>query len=424
MLRGVAVQGAGASRTIIAGSRLFDPRAKGGAYGDRLYATIVMGDNSRATRLAGFTLQPGRSNPGPYYYGVYCAEGNAAAADANPTEPNTVLDDLVIGPEYDTGLVATTSTKPVNSGCNVRVTRTSFERSYTGIWAFGCNPTAGHGTPNGEGEVPVALELGDGTAAGGNTFHHQDLPDNNATGVSVGGCVTHVSVRYNVFNELNGGVYIEQPLGSGPANRNHFFFENNTFERLSTFGLYVRGGAIRIEKLQSNRFSEITTVYRPGTGYQGLGIGLDGLSENAMPLIVKARNNVFVANDAAMAIHSPNYLPSFPKSDFGTPEDADAGTSFDPGNNVFSCNSEPAGADVVASADIIIQIDQAPVPVPFFFAGNVWDRVQPSYTRFPLDSQFNGYDIATSGNVFVPLRTEGARKVDGADSACPDGRVR
>jgi hypothetical protein len=390
-----------------------------GASCSKLFATVVMGDDSRVTHLAGLTLQPGRSNPGPYYYGVYCDGGNAAAADAPATEPNTVLDDLVIGPDYDTGLLATTSTLPAKSGCNVRVTRTSFERSYTGIWAFGCNPTAGYNTPA-AGEVPVALELGDGTAAGGNTFHHQDVIDNTGKGVSVGGCVTHVSARYNSFTDLDGGMYIEQSLGSGPANRNHFLIDNNTFERLSTFGLYARGGAIRIDELLSNRFSEITTANRLGTGYAGLGIGLDGLSENAMPLVVKARKNVFVANDEAIAMHSPSYLSTFPTSDFGTPANADAG--IDPGNNVFSCNSEPPGADPIAAADIEVWFEQAPAPVTLFFAGNVWDRAVPSRTTFPLDPTLNGVDISASPNVNV--QTAGATTVDGADAGCPDKRVR
>src|SRR5262249_8694381 len=57
---GIELHGAGANRTAIVGIGKYDATADGGAYTGPFWATLVVGDRSRPTRISGFALrQPG-----------------------------------------------------------------------------------------------------------------------------------------------------------------------------------------------------------------------------------------------------------------------------------------------------------------------------------------------------------------------------
>src|SRR5262249_44762947 len=134
--------------------------------------------------------------------GIVCERGNAAPASAAAATPNTILKDLVLSSNYDIGMIA--SAPSPGGGCNMRLTNSQVFAKNVGVSAVGCNddpPVL---------QNAVAVELGDGTPAGSNTFQFQ-IPASGVS-VSVGGCVTRMTARGNKFHGMNKGILVQQPL--------------------------------------------------------------------------------------------------------------------------------------------------------------------------------------------------------------------
>src|SRR5262249_5147438 len=151
----------------------------------------------------------------------------------------------------------------------------------------------------------------DDTVGGGNLFNGQDNENDEGAAIHVMGCVTHVTVSYNTFTSLDTGILIQQTLGA-QSTQNEFSVTHNRFEHLLNAGITISGGATVIRSLSDNSFSDVSTASRPSYGFPASALVLEGQDEPGFPLVAKARNNSFIANDIGIFFRSyGQYKASF-----------------------------------------------------------------------------------------------------------------
>jgi hypothetical protein len=331
------------------------------------------------------------------HYGIFCDRGSAWAPGAAPVDPNTILDNLVIGPAYEAGVVATASTAPIASGCNLSLTSSTILENEHGMRAYGCM-----NTPN----VPVAVRVGGDTAEMGVKFDSLRRAL-NGTGISFYECISRGDVRNSSFSNSDSGILVQAALnGSAPS---LFTFIGDKFDRLDNFGLAIIGGAPRVDRLENNAFTGISNV-TVGNAFLGAGLLVKGDDQASFPLIEHARGNRFIGNDVGLVVQGgPTLSQSF----------GDFGTVSDPGNNIFRCNSTPGivpakfvGGDVVIESDVVGQ-------VTFPFRGNSWDHDTPTVAG--PSNRTNGVDLAILSGLNPPTVDTG--QAMRSSENCPAGQT-
>jgi len=382
-LRGLSLEGAGADKTFIVGTGELDHSLAGGVFNATYQVTLLIGDRALHTRIAGLTVRPTSSFPALNYHGVLCDRGSASGEVMAPGG-QTTLDNIVVGPGYNVAVVATTSTSPSTTGCNLQMTGSTLTGGWAGLFGVGCARGGG-----GSGEV--VLDIGGADVASGNTISSMHMPD-AGWGVLVEECASG-RFRFNRFVDDGYGVSLDQSLATSPSS---FSFAHNTFESLWYQGLGTLGLAT-IDDLTDNQFIDISaSFWRVSQSAWATALATDAAN------LKRARNNKFIGNDIGvqLAVSDNSISPS----DFGTPAD--------PGNNVFRCNSSPPvgeGADV-----LVISNGSSILP----FAGNAWDHNPP--TVVTSDPYADGSDMVLNGSPSPQVDTSSASV---ATADCPINRV-
>jgi hypothetical protein len=386
-LRGsISLLGAGSEKTVIVGSGDFDHSAAGGAFNETYHLTILAGDTTGAITISGLTLLPSVPSAAPQYFGVFCDRGNAASA----SDGLTTLDGVTLGPGYHQAVMATTSTSPSSTGCNLRMVSSKITGVWVGIYGQGCEL--------GTGQAPVALDVGSDDPEKGNSFSWIRTVTNDGYGVLAQACVAKGVFRNNEFVDSARGIQIDQ-REHGTA-INSFTIRGNRFERLSVTGLWIYGYPPVVQEISDNTFQTIQRTLANDRQFRAI-----GLTISSGPRALKVRRNKFIGNDIGVLLvsNSINYSSSQPPSDFGT--------DAEPGENVFRCNS----TSVLGGADVRVELPGSGI-VPF--VGNQWDHVPPTALGGGLQS--DGVDIL----YFVSGATLDARAASSATSiACPLGRT-
>jgi hypothetical protein len=386
VLRGVALEGIGATPTRIEGSGVYQ---LGGAVSQLVPAsptvTLVVGDDTGTTHVSNVVVAS-PPNVKPAVFAMVCDRGNRATYPG-PADvaPNTLLDRVAVDGPSEYAIVVGTSTVPQPSGCNLQMTRSSVKNAYIGIYAVGCF-VGNSATDPIRDPVAIGIDLGDGTQEGGNTFSQLTADNLRGGGLVSGDCLRSFRSRWGVFRQSDAGMFVWLPERHGQMT-SVFTLEHNTFESLTRYGAFLRGGAMDIS-LADNVFHDIGgSVY---LGYPNAGLILDG-SLMEPPLFfhsLKARRNQFIDNDIGVYIHADAPVTFTPQTVFG-----DFGTSADPGNNVFACNSSPWVRTTddpwgLKGGDLGIQV---PGVLSLSFAGNQWDHASPTYATISMGP--NGSDI-------------------------------
>ena len=338
--------------------------------------------------------------PTANYLGVYCDQGNAANTQAAPppaTLPTatTVLSGVTIGPNYDYGIIAGTTTSPAALlGCNIKITGSTVNGNNNGMWIVGCG--------TGLGKISCAGQLGDGTAAGGNTFSNNK---SGGSGLSVKAwdCVSPLSFDNNTFDSDDNGVFITNHSGPGGGDSSLpqpdvYEVRNNTFKNLTGTGLTVDRGAI-IDQLTGNTFTGISTGATGSTN----GIGIAFTTSNSG--VNHARSNSFIGNDVGIQVEANAFVAT-------TRTNFDWGTAADPGNNVFACNSSAHAGGM--GGDFLFEM-AAGSTITLPMRTNKWDHAPPTSSATLAD----GLDIHTLNS--VTLDTTGAAL---ANVTCPAGHIK
>ncbi len=391
VLRGLSMVGAGQDKTFIVGSGDLDHATEGGAVNGQYRVTLVVGDRVLTTRISNVSVRPIAPIPALNYHGIFCDRGSATGAVAAPAGL-TVLDKITAGPGYHATVLATTSTSPSATGCNLQMTGSTLTGGWTGLYAAGCG--------RGIGIVPVVLDIGGSDWANGNTFSWMQLPD-AGWGVLVQSCVTRGSFQFNSFTDDVMGFAVDQRDGP-PTGKHPFTIKNNTFERISVGGFLLFGSPAFVDELTDNTFTQVTRSLAKDNGSPAPAIASDLLA------LGKVRRNRFIGNDIGVQL---GFLDTpGPPPDLGTPED--------PGNNVFRCNSGLTGS----GADLWIS-GSSPTPETSWggtipLAGNSWDHVPPTVQT--SDTFADGSDVALTSAPNVSIDLGNATL---AASACPSNRV-
>jgi len=174
-------------------------------------------------------------------YGVFCDRGSASGAVAPPAGVTT-LSKVTIGPGYDDGIIATASTYPAATGCNLRMTGSTVTGGWVGIYATGCVLGA---TAN---RVPVVLDIGGPNLADGNTFSWMHFPS-GGNAVLVHPCVTRGTFDNNLITDNYAGITIDQRYDDETV-EHPFYLRSNTFQRNNYTGMFIIGGApARLEEM-------------------------------------------------------------------------------------------------------------------------------------------------------------------------------
>jgi hypothetical protein len=379
VLRGVALFGAGAERTTIEGTGALDSAASGGVLdrkeGQLTHVTVVVGDERAPTVLSGVTVRPGMARRSDYM-GIVCDRGTTPAEGAVGA-PNTILDGVVVGPDYDDAVVAGTSTRPQPTGCNMLLRSTVVDFSGTGVWVLGCG--------TGDGRVPVAVEVGDGTEAHRNVFKNSDPP--RGIGVAVWDCVAAVTVNGNLFESGSIGVSVVRHPNRPPQ---MVTIQRNTFRAQSRAGVLALKAA-SIALLEDNIFTGISA---PGPDAFAAGVWLDAEGQPLPPAVWRARRNLFAGNDNGVLangakLRGPGAPPRALLIDFGT--------DGDEGNNEFQCNSRSAQHP---GFDVLLDVPGAAARASF--VGNAWDHYPPMVTTMPPGRAPDGADVVFPGAGVAP----------------------
>jgi len=390
VLRGLSLKGAGRDETFIIGTGLLDHAAEGGAFHGQYLVTLVAGDGTLKTGISDVSVRSESPVPVLNYYGVFCDRGSATGEVAAPAG-QTELARVSVGPGYQASVLATTSTStvPAVTGCNIVIRSSLLTGGWAGLRAYGCDPMRLSG--------PVLVEMGGADASSGNIVSWMQAPGDGAAGASLEGCVIRASFQNNAFVDGVYGLRIRDnnvPFGSfGPR---PITIRHNSFERLRAGGILAEGNFI-IDELSDNRFVGISRAATQDPGPRAI-----ALSIGSVPL-GKARRNQFIGNDSGVLVAVP--------SEGG--QAVDFGTSDDPGNNVFRCNSslKEAGADFSITGD-------AGWMGTIHLAGNAWDHAPPTVVSIaPIP---NGCDIGAAG---VPQLVLNIGKASLATPACPADRV-
>jgi hypothetical protein len=383
VLRGAFIEGSGVNATIIAGSGVYDARVPKGAINDQVSATIVIGDATLASGVSNLTLYDPFPPSQPAHHAVFCDRGTPTSS-VNNVPANTTLDGLSIGPGFDVEIVATTSTIPASTGCNLLVKSTELKVTDVGLWAVGCENPAGTSTSR----VPVAVRLGDGTQKGGNQF--SGFPYEQGTGVKLSGCVISLNASYNTFTHAEGGVDIVQPTRTGELNQ--LVFQHNTFTYLLAFGIKAAGGSAYLLPTD-NEFTSINPLSQT-LPRQAAGMWAEGIQGDSGFVHINASNNHFSGSQVGVL-----YQSSYPAGA------GFVGPVFN-GGNVFHCNAAEEYSDPynVVGGDVILKV---PAASSYDFQNNEWDHAPPNKdTSLTVD----GIDIVAVPGVTVT--TTGATAVD------------
>jgi hypothetical protein len=346
---GIAIEGAGADKVTITGLGFY--RSEAPALRNDLRATVVIGSPDRINAIRHVTLTPGEGvRVGSVAVAV--VDGNLAAGDGGIPDapPNSIVANTVIGPGYNVGIHMLASVAS-GSGGNVQVLNSTILGSMHGVYAWGCSvdhPTQFYGRVEVTNSLLTSL----------------------TTGVEFYGC-TGVSLKGTTIRDSAIGVYMRPDVAADVLRlRTEFLF--NTFERLTTFGIYSVGV---VDEISNNTFSSIVS---DGEG-PAFALFLDGYQ---LPhgSVLRARGNRFVGNDVAIVLYSSNAPGSIP---LGETNVYDFGTASDHGQNHFRCNSSSV-SKVIRYKGYDVAID-APAAAgwAFHLHGNGWDHVPPFFMTGP-----------------------------------------
>jgi predicted Ser/Thr protein kinase len=345
------IRGAGGDVTVIAGLGYFDPRPDLiVASAVPLRATLVVGDDLADIVLSGISVRSSEHEITAGSAGILCTRGNLHRFEGPVPPPNTRLDRVIVGPDYELGLVVTGGSSPRLTGCNLSVTAGFFHDTSVGIWQVGC------GMPQ-TGAAPTALEVGT------SSFHPERLKPDADRSVSIGimawDCASRLRVSDSKFSDSDFGMEIirHKVLQSDAARDPHeppAIIERSEFGDLRRYGIFL-DKAVNVE-LHDNVFHNNPT-----------GIVIDPASDQ--PPYVRARHNGLWQNAIAVDIWARGNLPADSVIDFGR--------AGDPGNNGFSCN---AVQDKPLGAAVVVKTRLAP-GASVTFVGNQWDHVPPRVRR-------------------------------------------
>jgi hypothetical protein len=407
VLRGLSLEGAGQDKTFIVGTGVFD-HSEGGPKNQRYFGTVIAGDRVLPTKLSRLSLRPLAPVPAHGYYGVFCDRGNATGEVASPAG-QTHLDEIAVGPGFDTSVLVLTSTIPTVTGCNMLMTRSTVTGGWQGIVANGCD---GSDKPG-----PVMLEMGTDDPTSGNTVTWMQSVNGVGDGVYVGGCVALASFQNNTMTDCSRGLSLGG--SANPFVARPYLIKRNTFARLSDVGVFAQGVFVVIEEISDNRFLDTTRVQTSFERAVGLRI------TNAD--VRKVRRNVFAGNDIGL------------RFDEGA-EVTDLGRPGDPGGNVFYCNS---GIDNWYGSDVVVfyqpmsrrgvreadggadpndggpDAGDGDSPASLPFAGNSWDHGPPRVET--IDGLINGLEISLENSPPLVFDLSGSSMVT---TPCPAGRIR
>jgi hypothetical protein len=305
----------------------------------------------------------------------------------------THLDQIQVGPGYDTATVATASTLPSITGCEMVMTGSIVTGAWAGLVGRGCDDSGL--------QAPVTLELGGDDPSSGNTFSWIQAQSFNARAVLVSDCVLRTSIQNNTFVDSMLGVetYAELVPPPYPYDQTHVIAKHNHFERLTVNGWSGIWRGPTLDELSDNRFVGVSA----GPSLPGAGTGT--AASFFITNTGKVRRNQFIGNDFGLQI-----LVNYPEA--GIP--ADLGTVDDPGGNVFRCNS----SSVFPGADLYVAGGDPAWVATVHAAGNAWDHVPPTIQLD--DAAANGCDLS--------IRDQGGMSFDVSNATlstavCPDGRV-
>ena len=326
-----------------------------------------------ATTISGFTILPAASvtTPTASYMGVVCIAGNAPNIGASPPPPaaSLVLKGLTVGPNFDNGIVISSSpTQQV--ACNAAITASTITNDNAGIITGAC------GGANPSQSWPSAV-IGSGQSADANTF----------TGTPIGvfgeGCGSIQSINTNKFTSGYRGIVIIAPVAE------YFEVLGNTFDGATApnMGMGINTNATAtISKLNDNTFANISETNAADTAVgapTGYAVAMGGGN------ILQARRNSIHDNDNGVYIGG-TLASGFDFSNGGQSADA----------NKFYCNSKGVGNGY----DLLLAFT---TNTAANFGGNAWDHAPPS-TSVSLTTSPNGTDIVTGTSAGATTTAYGA----------------
>jgi hypothetical protein len=400
--RGITLRGAGQANTHIVGSGSYDhtvnasTRYRGGApFGEgwmgvaTLNVTLLVGDGSASNTIANLSVapQPGTLQP----LGIFCDAGNLGEPSATlPTAaPNTHLDAITVGPDYYFAIISGTSTAPASLGCNLLLTASTITRNQGGVFQCGCG--------FGYGAIDTAVQIGDDSMGGANTFTGNldngtgFLGNRQGFAYSNADCATIVHIFRNDFGNGDAGLLVGAHL-LDPTSTSPFDVQviDNSFHDLTHWGLAVVDQG-EVHQLRGNSFTHITSslhndavaVYVNGATAAHPGYG---------PLIAQARSNTIINNDNGLVINGAPLTTGL-----SPPRDTiDFGTSNMPGNNVIGCNATLAPGPLGYDVSIGFTGDSNGT---IALAGNAWDTKPPTVAT---NVGVNGQDVVESNAHVLP----------------------
>jgi hypothetical protein len=364
IVRGTSIIGSGSTKTIIKGVSTFDHGALGGAFNASYQLTVLAGDAVGQTTIQGVSIQTTATTVTAQHVGILCDRGNSPQSFGDAiAEGNTILRDVAVGPNYETGVVVSTTSTGMSSGCNLTALGSTFTGNSWGIWALGCGI--------GAGSVLASVKVGDGTPAGGNTFK-----DNSPGGGIVAWDCTHgARILNNTFDGNYEGLQLQQ---NGKATK--VVVRSNVISNSRFAGIVLYRQPEIAELVDNVIQGSATQAASPATA-SDLGAGLRFVANGQpYPTILKARNNRFINNE--IGIHFSGAAGSLPTSDFGS--------AADPGGNELACNSSLHGG--VSGGDVIVDTTGS---ATFPFRGNAWDHATPTTTAA------DGVDLLTTAGGFT-----------------------
>jgi len=345
------IRGAGAEVTVIAGVGYFDPHPDGVAATEfPLRATIVVGDDRAAIALSGISVESGQREIADGSVGILCGRGNLHAFEGAMPAPNTRLDQIVVGPGYETGLVVTGGSSPGLSGCNLSVDGGLFHDSNAGIWQVGC------GKPH--AVAPTALQVDRSSFRALRGKPRPTIDAGQGAGIVVWDCARDFRVSDSLFADSDYGVILArhtelQPGAVHDADEPLARIERNQLGALGTAGVFL-DRAVRVELL-ANQFWQTPAA----------------IAIHAAPIeppYVRARDNRIGNNAIAVELRGRGAIPAGTVIDFGRPDQ--------PGHNWFHCN----GTQGALRATVAVHERLAPGAALQFF-GDAWDHAPARVRR-------------------------------------------
>ena len=367
-LRGISLVGAGPAVTTITGAGTTTVGRPDVAPDTDVQLTLLIGDSSMSATIAHLSIVSADASVAVGSEAIACDRGNVH--DAGPTIANTTINDVTFD-GFDIGLRVTAShVDDASTGCSASVRASTFKDGSFGVFADGA-------TSNGKITQLVAVQVGDDSPGGGNTFrslkvddpHRKDVFANGAA-VATRAAVTGIEIKNNQIALGDIGVWLRNPLNEPAIGA---VIVGNDMGPLSNTGVAIWSNVV-VSRLESNKIHGVSNA---GTNqaWTGVGIEIDDFYTGILPSVLHARNNVVFGNDVGIAFRNHENVPvtSANLSDFGTANDH--------GGNTIRCNgladpASKAGVDGAPGADLLMSIVN-PAAVTFMFEGNVWDHAPP-----------------------------------------------